>query len=169
LESTAWFADDGYHLFSREPGRFVAIGVPGVSSLRDVVMTAVFHKAGGPPGGGYGLIVRDQQDGTRDGISQEGHYYVLEAGDRGEVGIWRHDGDHWTDLLPWTPSALVKPGSSPNEVTAQVIGQRLRFLVNGVEAASYDDGTLAGGSIGIFVGGDGNLAVLERLRVETLD
>jgi hypothetical protein len=167
--STAWLSDGGYHLFARNAGRFVAISLPGLPSLRDVVLTAVFHKAGGPPGGGYGLIVRDQRDGARDGLNQDGHYYVLEAGDRGEIGVWRRDGDRWIDVLPWTPSPLVRPGSAPNELTAQVDGQRLRFLVNGAEAAASDDAALASGSIGVFVGGDGNQVVLEKLCAETQD
>ena len=71
-------------------------------------------KLGGPDGGGYGIIVRDQRQGPRDGSSQDGRYYVLEVGDKGEVGIWRRDGDHWVDLLPWQHSDAVKTGTAPN-------------------------------------------------------
>jgi hypothetical protein len=166
-QATAWVADGGYHLSARHPDRFVAIGAPLTESLRDVIMTATFRKVGGPPGGGYGLIVRDQGPGPRDGITQGGRYYVLEAGDRGELGIWRRDGDRWIELLPWTASAAVRPGDVANELTVQAIGPRLSFVVNGADVASLEDPTLEDGSVGIFVGGDLNEVVLERLIVQT--
>jgi len=75
-----------------EPRLHAAVGVL-TGQLRDVLVTATFHKADGPPGGGYGIIVRDQGPGSRDGLNQGGHYYVLEVGDSGEVGIWRRDED----------------------------------------------------------------------------
>ncbi|MDP8924842.1 MAG: DUF1080 domain-containing protein [Chloroflexota bacterium] len=168
-QSTAWLADGGYRLFARQPGKFVAVGAPIAGRLRDVVMTATFRKVGGPPGGGYGLIIRDQGDGPRDGVAQGGRYYVLEAGDRGEVGIWRRDGDRWIDILPWTPSSAVRPGDAPNELTVRVVGDRLRFLVNGVEVADQVDATLGEGSVGVFVGGDSNEVLLERLLVESAE
>src|SRR5919199_110455 len=83
--ATAWFADGAYRLFAREPGRFVAVGAPLAEPLGDVVVTATFRKSGGPPGGGYGLVVRDQRSTPRDGHDQTGAFYVAEIGDRGEV------------------------------------------------------------------------------------
>ena len=165
-QATAWFAGGAYHLFARQPGRFVAIGAPLAQPLSDVIITASFHKVGGPPGGGYGVIVRDQGPGPRDGINQRGRYYVLAVGDRGEVGIWRREDDRWIDLLPWTPSAAVSPGTAPNQLTVQAIGSRLTLLVNGRQAASLEDATLPAGGVGVFVGGDLNEVTLERFVVQ---
>ena len=78
-----------------------------------MLVTADFRKLGGPDGGGYGIIVRDQGRAPRDGSSQHGRYYVLEVGDKGEVGIWRREGDHWVDLLPWQHADAVSPGTAP--------------------------------------------------------
>ena len=64
---------------------------------------------GGPPGGGYGLIVRDQTHGAGDGVDQQGQFVVAEVGDKGEIGIWQRADSHWIDLLAWTPSPLVHP------------------------------------------------------------
>jgi hypothetical protein len=164
--STAWFANGVYHLFAREPSRFVAIGAPIGTSLRDVIVTGLFRKIGGPPGGGYGLIVRDQGPGPRNGINQLGQYYVLEAGDRGEVGVWRREHDHWVDLLSWMPSEAVRPGDLANQLTAQAAGEQLTFLVNGVQVAEVTDPILIQGAVGVFVGGDFNEVVLDRLIVQ---
>jgi hypothetical protein len=134
--------------------------------MRDVAATAAFRKVGGPPGGGYGLIVRDQDPGRRDGVNQHGRFYVFEAGDRGEVGVWRREDDRWVDLLPWTPSAAVRPGGAANELTVQAAGQRVTFLVNGSVVASLADPLWADGAVGVFVGGDLNEVVLDRFVLQ---
>jgi len=165
-QSTGWLGDNVYWLLARQPSQFVALGAPLGGALRDVVVTASFRKAGGPPGGGYGLIVRDQGPGPRDGSSQSGRYYVLETSDRGEVGIWRRENDRWIDLLPWTASEAVRQGAGTNQLIVQAIGQRLTFLVNGTQVASVTDDVLAEGGVGVFVGGDFNEVALESFRVQ---
>jgi hypothetical protein len=168
-QSTAWFENGAYRLAPRTVGRHVAVGAPIPGVLRDVQASATFHKVGGPPGGGYGLIVRDQGPGPRDGREQGGRYYVLEVGDRGEVGIFRRDVDHWTDLVPFGPSPAVKPGGESNSLTARAIGPRLSLLVNGAPVAEFTDATLPEGGVGIYVAGDGYVVVLEQVRFEALN
>jgi hypothetical protein len=91
---------------------------------------------------------------------------VLEVGDRGEVGIWRREEDHWVDLVPWTPSGAVRACGATNQVTVRALGSRLTLLVNGVEVASVQDETLREGTVGVFVGGDLNEVLLERLLIQ---
>jgi len=167
--STAWITQGGYQLSALEPGQFVAVGPAANPPLGNVQVTARFHKVGGPPGGGYGIIVRAQPRTALDGMSSGGAYDEREAGDRGEVGIWRREGDHWVDLVAWRPSAAVHPGSADNELVVRALGQQLTLIVNGVVAAQAEDATLTSGTVGVFVGGDGNQAVLQQLRVERLD
>jgi hypothetical protein len=180
---TAWFSDansipsDGgrsvshqsaynaYNLFARQPGQFVAIRAPIADVPADVTVSGTFHKVGGPPGGGYGLIVRDQSIGAGDGIDQNGQFLVAEVGDRGEVGIWQRADSHWIDLVPWTPSPLVHPGNASNELKVELAGNRLHFDVNGSQAADVEVG-FSGGSVGLFVGGDLNQVQLDRLLVQ---
>ena len=163
--STAWLADGNYRLFAREARRFVAIGAPLITPLHDVVVTATFRKTGGPAGGGYGLILRDQTPTSHEGLNQSGRYDVLEVGDLGQVGIWRREEDRWIELLPWTPSEAVHRGGEPNEVEVWAIGQRLALLVNGIQVASRVDDNLTTGGVGLFVGGDFNEVALERMIV----
>jgi len=167
-QSTAWLADGVYRLFARRPGDFVAIGVPGIWPLRDVAASATFRKVGGPPGGGYGLIVRDQGPGPRDGVNQGGRFYVLEVGDRGEFGIWRREIDRWIDIVPWTHSEAVHPGHEANELEVLALGSRLSLAVNGTRVALREDPALDVGTVGIFVGGDLNEVALERLHLVAL-
>jgi hypothetical protein len=163
----AWVADGAYHLFARQTARFVAASVPGTQDLTDVVVSGHFRKSGGPAGGGYGLIVRDQVTDRGNGESQAGPFYVFEVGDRGELGVWLREGERWVDLLPWTASDAIHPGLEGNDLTVSAIGDRLSFLVNGVPVATQLDTVLHKGGVAIFTGGDGNQVALDRLTVRT--
>jgi hypothetical protein len=170
----AWFIQDGptasgYQIFAREPGRFVAVGAPIAAAFRDTVVMAQFRKVGGPAGGGYGIIVRNSGSTPLDGQSQVGRFYVFEAGDQGEFGVWRRDDERWIDLVPWTASPAVRPGNASNELVVRAMGERLTFLINGVEVAAIRDSALSEGGAGIFVGGDFNQAVVDRFAVEAPD
>jgi LPXTG-site transpeptidase (sortase) family protein len=164
--STAWLAGGEYRLANREPRRFVSVAAPLTTPVRDVVVSARFRKTGGPPGGGYGVILRDERPSERDGVNQSGRYYVVEVGDRGEVGIWRRESDAWVDLLTWTPSEWVNKGQEPNDIEVRATGSRLTLTVNGVQVASQVDDALFDGGVGVFVGGDGNEVALERFVIQ---
>jgi hypothetical protein len=167
-QGTAWLTSGSYRLIPRQPTQFVAIGTPLTDRLRDVIVSATFRKLGGtPPGGGFGIIVRDQGPGPRDGIRQDGQYYVLEVGDKGEVGIWRRDTDHWVDLLAWQHSDAVHLGTATNALMVSAIGNRLSLSVNGTQVVSRTDETLSSGTVGMLVGGDGDQVAVDHLLVQT--
>jgi hypothetical protein len=166
--SSAWFGAGGFHVFARQPGRFAAIGVPLSQAVNSAVLSAEFHKVSGPPGGGYGLIVRDQgSPAERSSGTQGGQYMVLEVGDRGDVGIWQRNETRWIDVMPWTHSEAVHTDLAPNALTVTTGGGALRFEVNGqIMAELTYGGVPAEGGVGIFVGGDLNEVVLNSLRIE---
>jgi len=162
----ATWTDGAYRLQARQAARFVAVGAPIDQPPSDVIVSATFRKTGGPPGGGYGLVLRDQGPVPRDGANQTMSAYVFEAGDVGEFGIWRRDGGHWVDLVSWSPSAIVRPGGSPNDLAVRAVGKRFTFTINGTQVASIDDGVLTAGGVGVFVGGDFNEVALDHFTVE---
>jgi hypothetical protein len=170
---TAWFAGSDYRLFARDTGRFVATGVPLDHPAQDLTLTAQFHKLDGPPGGGYGLIVRDQAASTeRNGRNQSGKYLVLEVGDRGDIGIWQRAEDHWIDVVPWQRSDAVNQDRIPNIVSVTTRGDTLELQVNSqiVAQVTYDRTKLpTTGGVGIFVGGDLNEVALDWLRIDNAD
>jgi hypothetical protein len=168
-QSTAWLIPGGYRLTPREASRFVAVRAPAATSFSDVRVSAVFRKLGGPVGGGYGLILRDQSQVPLDGLTQSGRYYVFEVGDKGEFGIWRRSEEQWIDIVPWTRSAAVHVGNVDNELQAQARGSELDLFINGTQVASGQDSVLADGSVGVFAGGDGNDVLLTRFVVEPLN
>ena len=164
---TALVFGGSYRLAPLKAGQFVAIDAPIPSPLKDVTVSATFHKVSGPPGGGYGIVIRDQAAVPQNGTSQDGHYYVLEVGDKGEVGMWRRDGDHWSDLLSWQHADAVNPGTGINIITARAIGTTLSLAINGTQVATRADATFPNGNVGLFVGGDGNLVAVDQFTVQT--
>ncbi len=163
------WSDGAYRLKASELAQFVAVGVPKSQDLGNAVVSATFRKTGGPPGGGYGLIVRDQGPLPRDGINQEANAYVFETGDVGEFGVWRRDGDHWVDLVPWTRSSAVRASGSPNDLTVRAVESQFTFTINGVQVAVIGDDTLGSGGVGIFVGGDYNEVALDHFSIQLPD
>jgi hypothetical protein len=159
-----WYAG-AYTLAARVAPRFVAVAAPQSQALGDVVVSGTFHKVGGPPGGGYGFVLRDQEPAQRDGSNQSGHFYVVEVGDRGQIVMWRRDDTRWVDLLTWTDSPAVRPGSALNELAVRAIGNQFTLLVNGREVMTQTDSTLATGGVGIYVGGDNNEVAIDRFTV----
>ena len=141
-QGNAWVTSGGYRLIPRTAKQFVAVGAPLVDVPRDVVVNATFRKLGGPPGGGYGIILRDQGGVPRDGTNQGGHFYVLEAGDKGEFGIWLRDGDHWVDLMPWQHTDAIHQDTGTNQLTVSAIGDRLSMSINGTLVATHTDASL---------------------------
>jgi hypothetical protein len=166
-QAAARLVDGGYLLSTPSSGEFVAIRAPLAEVPRDIIIDATFRKVGGPPGGGYGFILRDQGASRGDGVDQTGRYVVAEVGDRGETGVWRRDDDHWTDLVPWTQSSAIHTDIDANDLTARLISDRLTFLANGIQIADVDVG-LRSGRLGLFVGGDRNEVLVERFRVQAL-
>jgi uncharacterized protein len=163
-QGTARYADGAYRLEPREPGHFVALDAPLARAFSGVSVWARFQKVGGPPGGGYGLVVADQ-GADLDGVRQDGQFVVLEVGDDGTVGVWERHQDHWVDLLPWTPNAAVRPGDAMNDLVARADGTRLTFSVNGSTVRQVTT-SWAQGHVGVFVGGDGNQVALRHFVVQ---
>lgn len=164
--AAAWFDPDGlgYRVATTSPGRFVALGVPGRNDFADVVISATFRKTAGPSGGGYGLIVHDQQPGDRDGTNQSGSYYVFEVSDRGEYGVWQRDGSRWIEPMAWTASDAVRPGGAENQLSVAAVGETMTFSVNGT-ALTQIDSKLRGGGVGVYVAGDGDKFLVDHLTV----
>jgi hypothetical protein len=159
----------GYRLTPPIDNQVLVIGAPVESSLRDVLIGATFRKLGNASGGVFGLFLRDNGPGPRDGRNQGGHYYVAQVDDRGEVGIWRREREGWVELAPWTPSASLRPAPASNDVSFEVVGGRLTFIVNGTPAASAHDTVLDHGGVGLIAAGIGNDVLVERYVVHALD
>src|SRR5438105_2959862 len=89
----------GYPLLAGPESPFTIVGAPIGAPVRDMVVNATFRKFGGPPGGSYGLVVRDLGPAPRDGRNVTGRYYLAEVSDRGQFSIRRPAQDHPVDIV----------------------------------------------------------------------
>jgi hypothetical protein len=115
------------------------------------------------------VIVREQASEAAGAVGPRDRYYLLEVGDRGEIGIWRRDGQRWIDLYPWTPSAAVHPGDAANELMVRASGPRLTLSVNGAQVAEIEDPALSEGRVGVFAGGEQNEVIVEQILIQVPD
>ena len=146
------------------PNEFVAIGNPSAQRLRDMVVTARFAKVGGPPGGGFGVIVRDQAPWPARWPESVGQ--LLRARGRRSRRS-RH-------LAPRRQrvgrSGAVDPVSRRAARQCRERAHRARRRA-ATDAAGQrhrgrqriEDATLAEGTTGVFVGGDQNQVLLRQL------
>ena len=166
---SAWFGAGAFHLFAREPGRYVSVPVPLDGTVGDASLDAVFQKVGGPDGGGFGFIVRSATPTAPDPVGQTGYFVVAQITDAGDVGIWQRDGSRWLEVLPWTHTDAIATGTHMNAVNLVMRGTTLQLSVNGQPIANVEDPTMAPrGGVAIFVGGDLNEVAVRSLRVDAL-
>ncbi|HEY0583723.1 MAG TPA: hypothetical protein VGE94_16185, partial [Chloroflexota bacterium] len=105
------------------------------------------------------------QPASRDGLDEGGNYYVFEANDRGEWGVWQRDGNRWIEHVRWTPSDAVRPGVAENQLAVAAVGQSMTFVINGTPVTTLTDSTLKGGGVGIFAAGDGDHFLVDHLTI----
>jgi len=158
----------GYRLTVERSRELLTVCPPIGTLRRDVVVSAAFRKLDGPPGGTYGLIVRDPGAAVGGGGTASNRFYAARVSDRGEIGVWRRESDHWVDLVPWMTSTAVHQGPDTNVLTLEVVGARLTFVVNGVVVATARDAALDSGGVGVCVGGPGNDVLLRHFTVHSV-
>jgi hypothetical protein len=167
-EGPTWRPDAGYLVTTPAGRQYVTVAAPLAQPLGDVAVTALFQKTSGPPGSGYGLMVRTQDIRSSGAHVEPRRFLLFEVNDAGRFGVWRRDGDSWIDVQPWQSSSAVKSGGAPNELSVAAAGERLVFTVNGVRVTEITDSALFRGGVGILVGGEGNVVRLARFAVEAL-
>lgn len=85
--------------------------------------------------------------------SDASHYYALMIDPRnGQYSLRRQDDpDKVSELIPWTPSPLIKQGKEKNTLRVDANGNTLTVYLNGSLLATHDDDTYKQGMIGMVV------------------
>lgn len=105
--------------------------------------------------------MRDEVTPTASGIifryQDAENFYLFNVSNEGMYNLELVEDNHWTPLIPWTPSeALVQGGSSPHPFATNVLRvdlahDHIALSVNGRELEVTRDGTLLRGSTGLAV------------------
>jgi hypothetical protein len=83
---------------------------------------------GSGPTSGYGLIVHGQKSTNNE---LEDYALLIYTGDEPQYEVVMHKGGNQKTLVPWTKSAAIHSGTSPNLLEIRTKGDQLSFYING--------------------------------------
>ncbi len=91
----------------------------------------------------YGVVVRGNQAGTA--------YYVFTVTNDAKYNVALYQNEKYTDVVPYTESAIVNTGTVANTFRVIMFGKQLIFWLNGHFIASVPDNVLQNGVVGLFL------------------
>ena len=98
----------------------------------------------GPDDNEYGVLAR---------MRDASHFYRFSISGNGYYLVSKHDGDLWTRLSgDWTVSDAIRLGTAANLMEVICKGEKMTFLVNGVELVQVADPDYLQGDIGLYAG-----------------
>jgi hypothetical protein len=83
-------------------------------------------------------------------IAGDGFYRFGISG-TGEYALFKVQDDRRTELIDWTPSEDLRPGSGSNHLKVTAKGSQISLYANGELLASINDTSFARGAIGLYV------------------
>ncbi len=83
---------------------------------------------GNGPTSGYGLIVHGQKSPSNE---LEDYALLIFTGDEPQYQVVMHKEGNQKTLVPWTKSAVIRSGTSPNQLEIRTRGDQLQFYING--------------------------------------
>jgi hypothetical protein len=84
-------------------------------------------------------------------VDVDSFYSLIANPTRGEFGLFKHDADGWTALVPFTPTAALPIGESSSELRVRARGHKIDAWINGHHVAHADDASFAVGQLGLLV------------------
>jgi formylglycine-generating enzyme required for sulfatase activity len=104
---------------------------------------------------GQGVVVRERD---RDHL-----YAVLLNSRSGQYTVRKLDGkDHWSDLIPWTASPLIKRPGAANRLRVDGKGDQFTVYLNEAVLAHFSDSAYQFGMLGLIgISGDAGKTVLD--------
>lgn len=124
-----WYADDEYHMRSKENTYLVMYAPSGEYNTENArVRVTARSVSGTSPTSGYGLIVHGQKSNTNE---LEDYALLIYTGNEPQYEVVIHKAGTQKTLVPWTKSTVLRPGTSPNQLEIRSRGDELSFFING--------------------------------------
>ncbi|HEY7786623.1 MAG TPA: hypothetical protein VIB00_17970 [Pyrinomonadaceae bacterium] len=124
-----WYADDEYHMRSKEKTYLVMYAPSNEYNTQDATVKVTARSVDGSAAtSGYGLIVHGEK--TKDN-QLEDYALLIYTGDDPQYEIVKHKNGNQTALIPWTRSSVIRSGTSPNQLEVRIKGDELSFYING--------------------------------------
>lgn len=124
-----WYKDDEYHMRSKERTYLVMYAPsPDYATENATVRVTTRSVDGTGPTSGYGLIVHGQKSPADE---LEDYALLVFTGADPQYQVVLHKGGNQKALVPWTRSAAIRSGTSPNQLEIRTRGNQLQFYING--------------------------------------
>lgn len=124
-----WYKDDEYHMRSKEKTYLVMYAPLNDYDTENATVRVTARSVDGiGPGSGYGLIVHGQKSPSNE---LEDYALLIYTGDEPQYQVVMHKGGSQKTLVPWTKSAAIRSGTSPNQLEIRSRGDQLQFYING--------------------------------------
>jgi hypothetical protein len=123
-----WYADDEYHMRSKDKTFLVMYGPSNYSTENATVRVTARSVDGVPPLTGYGLIVHGEK--SKAGALED-YALLIYTGADPQYEIIKHKEGKQSTVVAWTKSKVIRGGTNPNQLEVRTKGDELTFYING--------------------------------------
>lgn len=123
-----WYDDDQYHMRSKEKTYLVMYAPSAEYGTENASVSVTARTVDASPTSGYGLIVHGEKS-TENQL--EDYALLVYTGSEPQYEVVMHKGGNQTTLVPWTKTAVLRSGTSPNQLEIRSKGDELSFYING--------------------------------------
>lgn len=132
-----WYADDQYHMKSKEKTYFVMYAPTDDYDTENARVRVTAHSVDGvSPVSGYGLVVHGASS-PEERLKDYG--FLIYTGENPKYEVVLHKSGAETALVAWTASSIIRTGTSPNQIEVRIKGTQLSLYINGQYATSITD------------------------------
>lgn len=144
-----WYKDGEYHMRSKEKTYLVMYAPSGGYATENATVRVTTRTVdGNGPTSGYGLIVHGRKSASNE---LEDYALLIFTGDEPQYQVVMHKGGNQKALVPWTKSAVIRSGTSPNQLEIRSREDELRFYINGRYLTRITDSeNLKSGDAGLY-------------------
>lgn len=152
-----FYQDEEYHMHATKGG-FVVMYAPDKKEYYDenaTVRVGLRSIDGNPPETGFGLVVHGEK---KDG-KLEDYAFLIYSGTNPKYKIVVHKAGAESKVVDWTPTSIIRTGTSPNQIEVRMRDRKMDFYINGQFATSITDseGYLRG-RVGLYTSDAGEVA-----------
>lgn len=123
-----WYEDGEYHMRAKEKMYVVMYGPNNRYSTENAtVRVTVRNVDSSSAPSGYGLIVH----GELKNRQLEDYAFLIDNAESPKYQVVMHKNGNQTPVISWTPSTVIRPGTSPNQLEARIDGSEISFYING--------------------------------------
>jgi hypothetical protein len=123
-----WYKDDEYHMRSKVR-TYLVMYAPGDYSTENATVRVTTRSVDGSgPTSGYGLIVHGQKSPNNQ---LDDYALLILTGAEPQYQVVIHKAGDQKTLVPWTKSAVIRSGTSPNQLEIRTKGDQMLFYING--------------------------------------